>query len=93
MVCDETTWYRSMLELSYPLSEGIVNDWNDMEWVWGYAFKNKMKINNFGERNILLTEAACNPRKNWQKMAEVMFEKFGFKGIKFSIQALLSLFS
>ena len=26
-------------------------------------------------------------------MAEVMFEKFGFKGIRFSIQAMLSLFS
>jgi actin-related protein 2 len=78
MICDETTKYRSMLELSYPLKEGIVNNWEDMELVWKYAFDKKMKINNFGERNILLTEAACNPLKNREKMAEVMFEKFGF---------------
>lgn len=69
MLCDETTKYRSMLELAYPLSEGIVNNWEDMEKVWDYAFKNKMKIDNFGERNILLTEAACNPKQNRIKMA------------------------
>lgn len=93
MVCDETTKYRSMLELSYPLKEGIVNNWEDMELVWGYAFDKKLKINNIGDRNILLTEAACNPRKNRIEMAKVMLEKFGFKGIRFSIQAILSLFS
>ena len=74
-----------MLELSYPLKEGIVNDWDDMELVWNYAFDKKLKIKNLGEWNILLTEAACNPWKNREKMAEIMFEKFKFKGIWFSI--------
>jgi actin-related protein 2 len=40
-----------------------------------------MKLDDLGERNILLTEAALNPTKNRTKMAEVMFEKFGFKGL------------
>ena len=92
MVCDETTDYRSMLELSYPLKEGIVSNWEDMERVWDYAFKQKMKLENIAENNILLTEAAINPKKNRIKMAEVMFEKFGFAGLAFEIQALLSLF-
>ena len=92
MICDETTDYRSMLELSYPLKEGIVQNWDDMELIWDYAFKNKLKITDNKEYNILLTEAACNPKKNRIKMAEVMFEKFGFKGIKFGVQALLALF-
>jgi len=74
-----------MLELSYPLKEGIVNNWEDMERVWDYAFDKKLNIHNLNERNILLTEAACNPRKNRETMAHIMFEKFGFKGIKFSI--------
>lgn len=69
MLCDETTRFRSMLELAYPLSEGIVNNWDDMERVWDYAFKSKMKFGDFEERNILLTEAACNPKQNRIKMA------------------------
>ena len=38
LVCDETDKFRSMLELSYPLHEGIVQNWEDMERVWDYAF-------------------------------------------------------
>ncbi len=82
-----------MLELSYPLKEGIVNNWDDMELVWDHAFKNKLGLDDLSTRNILLTEAANNPRHNRVKMAEVMLEKFGFGGIRFSIQALLSLFA
>lgn len=91
-VCDETTNIRSMLDLSYPLKEGIVDDWDNMEKVWKYAFEKKMNITDYGEHNILLTEAAENPTKNRVKMAEIMLESFGYKGISFQIQALLSLF-
>ncbi len=93
LVCDETDKFRSMLELSYPLHEGIVQNWEDMERVWDYAFDQKLKLSNIGDRRILLTEAAGNPRRNRKQMAEVMIEKYGFGGIYFSIQALLSLYS
>ena len=62
LVCEETNPYRSMLELSYPLHEGKINNWNDMELIWDYAFDQKLKIKNLNERKILLTEAAANPR-------------------------------
>lgn len=93
MICDETTLYRSMLELSYPLKEGKVNNWDDMELIWEYAFQNKMKLGGLSDKNVLLTEAAVNPKKNRIKMADVMFNKFGWGGLTFEIQALLSLFS
>ena len=83
LIADETTRYRSMLELSYPLKEGIVQNWEDMELVWDYAFTEKMNITNLSERNILLTEAANNPKSNRKKMAEVMFEKFNLHGLNF----------
>lgn len=38
MVGDEAAPYRSMLELSHPVYEGIVKNWDDMSLVWGYAF-------------------------------------------------------
>ena len=52
MIWDETTDYRSMLELSYPLKEGIVQNWDDMELIWDYAFKNKLKLTDNSEYNI-----------------------------------------
>ncbi|CAI2372658.1 unnamed protein product [Moneuplotes crassus] len=92
MICDETTKYRSMLELSYPLIEGTVKNWDDMELVWEYAFQNKMNLGDLGDKNVLLTEAAVSPKKNRIKMADVMFNKFGWGGLTFEIQALLCLF-
>lgn len=58
MVCDETTEHRSMLELTYPLKEGTVENWDDMMLVWDYAFNEKLHLKDFSEKNILLTEAA-----------------------------------
>lgn len=38
MIGDEAAPYRAMLELSHPVAEGIVKNWEDMSLVWGHAF-------------------------------------------------------
>ena len=38
MVGDEINSVRQFLELSHPLSEGIVKDWDQMELIWNYGF-------------------------------------------------------
>jgi len=92
MVGDEAAPYRAMLELNHPVEEGIVKDWNDMELIWRYAFEkvnslfniNKMKIN-YSSSSILMTEAVLNPESNRIKMAELIFEKFGFNKMQIGI--------
>ena len=42
-----------------------------------------MGIKNITESKILVTEAALNPKKNREKMAEVIFEYFNFSGCMF----------
>jgi len=42
---------------------------------------------------ILLTEPVFNPDTNRVKMAEILFEKYGFSKMQIGIQALLSLFA
>lgn len=39
MIGDEVTKYRAILELSYPTTEGIVKNWDDMDLLLGYSFK------------------------------------------------------
>ncbi|PBC34975.1 Actin-related protein [Apis cerana cerana] len=81
MVGDEASKLRSMLEISYPMQNGIVRNWEDMCHVWDYTFgKEKMNINP-RECKILLTEPPMNPITNREKMIEVMFEKYGFAGL------------
>jgi len=92
MVGDEAAELRSMLQISYPVDKGIVKDWDDMVHLWNYTF-NKMKVSDFENRRILLTEPPLNPKKNREKLLEVMFEKYGFEGVNISVQAVLTLYA
>lgn len=75
MVGDEAAALRRALDISYPLENGIIRNWDDMEHVWSYLFNDKMKINP-ADKKVLLTEAPLNPKENRKKMIEVMFEKY-----------------
>ncbi|KAE8745239.1 hypothetical protein FOCC_FOCC008030 [Frankliniella occidentalis] len=93
MVGDEASKLRSMLEVNYPMENGIVRNWDDMCHVWDYTFgPEKMDIDP-KECKILLTEPPMNPTKNREKMIEVMFEKYGFAGAYIAVQAVLTLYA
>ncbi|EFA83574.1 actin related protein 2 [Heterostelium album PN500] len=93
MVGDEAAKFRSMLQITYPLENGIIRNWDDITHVWDYAFKEKLKISNPRECKILLTEPPMNPLTNRQKMVETMFEKYGFQAVYVAIQAVLTLYA
>jgi actin-related protein len=42
MIGDEAAKARRLLELSHPLEEGIVKNWEDMELIWKYGFEEKV---------------------------------------------------
>ena len=64
MLGDEANPLRSYLEITYPIKEGIVENWDDMEALWRYTF-NKMGLpQDLSKHRILVTEAAMNPKKN-----------------------------
>lgn len=72
MVGDEASQLRSLLEVSYPMENGVVRNWEDMCHVWDYTFgPRKMDIDPTNTK-ILLTEPPMNPLKNREKMIEVI---------------------
>lgn len=44
MVGDEASKLRSMLEVNYPMENGIVRNWDDMKHVWDYTFNEKLQL-------------------------------------------------
>ena len=71
MVGDEASELRSMLEVSYPMENGIVRNWDDMVSLYDYTFgasKLNIKPDNC---KLLLTEPPMNPTKNRERMIEV----------------------
>lgn len=92
MVGDEASQLRSMLEVNYPMENGIVRNWEDMRHIWDYTFNEKMKIDPKASK-VLLTEPPMNPMKNRERMIEEMFETYNFKGVYIAIQAVLTLYA
>ena len=92
MVGEDASKLRSMLQLSYPMDNGIVRNWEDMEHLWSYTFKEALKINP-PECKIMLTEPPMNPKKNRENMVTLMFEKYGFHSVYIAIQAVLTLYA
>ena len=93
MFGEEASPYRSLLDITYPISEGKVVNKDDFSDLWKYSFVNRMGIkeSDFPDRRLFVTEAALNSRVNRENMAEIIFEKHNFGACMFETQALLSL--
>jgi len=92
MCGDEAAAVRQSLEIKYPVENGIVRNWDDMEHLWNYTFYEKMQIRP-DEYKVMLTEPPQNPTKNREKLIEKMFELYGFAAGNVSIQAMLTLYA
>lgn len=93
MIGDEASELRSMLELSYPMENGIVKNWEDMKQLYDYTFgPTKLNIDT-RHAKILLTEPPYNPKSNRLKMMKLMFEDYGFNAVYVAIQATLTLYA
>lgn len=84
---------RGLLRLRHPMNRGIVENWDDMETLWSHTFNDILKINDFDEHPLLITEAPLNPEKNRDKMCEVFFEKFDFAAVYIANPSTLSLYA
>ena len=57
-----------MLEVSYPMDNGMVRNWEDMMHVWDYTFGPEKLDLEPENCKILLTEPPMNPTRNREKM-------------------------
>lgn len=92
MCGDEAAAVRHSLDIHYPIEEGIVKNWDDMEHLWNYTFFEKLGVDPRNHK-ILLTEPPQNPLSNRERLVQTMFEKYEFGAVNVSIQAMLTLYA
>ena len=72
MIGEEASNLRHMLELKYPMDNGMVKNWEDMEHVWDYTFgPSKLNLDP-KDSKVIFTEPAQNPLQNRQKLIQVI---------------------
>ena len=91
-VGDEAISKRGILSMKYPISRGIVTNWDALEELLHYTFYDKLRVEP-ELHPLLLTEPPLNPKSNREKMTQIIFETFNIPFFLLSLNAVLALFS
>ncbi|KAJ1842250.1 NuA4 histone acetyltransferase subunit, partial [Coemansia sp. RSA 2703] len=71
----ESAAWRAGMEVSGPLKQGLVEDWDMYEKIWEYAVKTRLHVK-AEEHPVMVSEAAWNTSAHRAKLIELAFEKF-----------------
>lgn len=92
VVGQECSCQRHNLEVTYPITNGIVQKWDDMQHIWSHTFYEQLHIDP-SDCKILLTDPPLNPKENRARLLQTMFEQYGFAAAFIQIQAVLTLYA
>eukprot|EP00026_Physarum_polycephalum_P010245 Phypoly_transcript_10401.p1 GENE.Phypoly_transcript_10401~~Phypoly_transcript_10401.p1 ORF type:complete len:365 (+),score=27.84 Phypoly_transcript_10401:173-1267(+) len=90
-VGEEAQTTRDLNSIKYPITRGIVTNWDDMEKVWRQTFRD-LEVDP-KQSPVLLTEAPLNPTANREKMAQCMFETFCTPALYIGLAPVLASFA
>ncbi|KAL7889104.1 hypothetical protein AOLI_G00040780 [Acnodon oligacanthus] len=82
---------RGVLTLHYPMKNGIISNWDQMETIWQHAFQ-QLRVD-VEDHPLLLTEGVMNPQVNRQRMVQLMFESFNIPLTFIALQPVLALYA
>ena len=89
---EEAIAKRGMLDIKSPMNRIMVKNWDNMEKIWEYIFKDKLKVDP-SEHNLLISQPLNNLKINKEKTTEIMFETFKTQGLFLALQPFLSLYA
>ena len=90
-ISDDAITNNNRSKIKYPLENGIIKNWEDLEKIWDNSLK-RLRVNK-EDYNILVTEPILSPKRNKEKISEIIFEKFNMVSLYVANQAMLSLYA
>lgn len=67
---------EEILDLVYPMENGMISNWDIMEKIWMHTLFDELKLAD--DTKVLHSEAIGNPKANREKIVESMFETFRY---------------
>ncbi|CBH16831.1 actin-like protein 2, putative [Trypanosoma brucei gambiense DAL972] len=89
---DECNGAHHLLDMTFPIHNGVIQNMDDMRYLWKHAFHNLLSVEP-EDHSLLISEAPLFSHKDRVKLYEVMFEEFKFPFVQSTPQGVLSLFS
>ncbi|XP_068649759.1 actin-related protein 4-like isoform X2 [Aristolochia californica] len=83
---------RDHMEVLSPIRGGIVLDWDIVDNIWDYAFRERLLIDP-KEHPMLLAGPSSNTPQQREKAAELMFEKYQVPALFLAKNAVLTSFA
>ncbi|PRP78490.1 actin-like protein 6A [Planoprotostelium fungivorum] len=80
---------RDGIEIFQPITEGLVNNWEQMEQLWNHLLRDRLRIDP-SEHPILVSEPSYNTKANREKTTELMFEKYSTPALFVAKDAVLA---
>eukprot|EP00744_Colponema_vietnamica_P015140 GILI01021223.1.p1 GENE.GILI01021223.1~~GILI01021223.1.p1 ORF type:complete len:354 (-),score=30.81 GILI01021223.1:68-1090(-) len=95
MLGDETLGVGHLLEMSYPVANGVIQNMDEMCLLWDYAFYSKLNqtSDSIKSRRLMMSEPPSFSTRARAKIYETMFEKYQLDSVQSGVQGVLSLFS
>ncbi|XP_030903524.2 actin-like protein 10 [Melopsittacus undulatus] len=87
---EESTAGFAVVPRSYPVKQGIIEDWDSMESLWSHLFFCGLRAPP-EEQAVLMADSPSCPTTNREKVAEVLFEHFGVPALHVANTGFLSL--
>ncbi|XP_046729992.1 uncharacterized protein LOC124401623 [Silurus meridionalis] len=82
---------RGVLTLHYPMRNGAVSNWDQMEMIWTHAFEQLRVCSE--DHPVLLTEGVMTTQENRQRSIQLLFECFNVPLAYVAMQAVLALYT
>lgn len=81
---------RGVLTLSYPVEQGIVQEWDDWEKIVEHTFTNELRVKH-DEHPVLVTLSPLNSRENKETLTALLFNMFRVPALYVASPPVLAL--
>nr|XP_054759396.1 mucin-5AC-like [Lytechinus pictus] len=74
-VGNELTKKYGLVCVSNPMKGGLIDNWSELEYIWDHVIKKELNVT-WEDHPILLTEVASAPKRQRERVLEVLFETY-----------------